>query len=78
MGRAIVLDVVGFSTRYLDSGHAPNLTALLEGQPTAELRPPFPAVTVPAQTTLGTGQSPATHGDVANGEYDRDSHVVAL
>lgn len=78
VGRVIVLDVVGFSTRHLDSGHAPNLTALLEGQPTADLRPPSPAVTVPAQTTLGTGQSPAIHGDVANGEYDRDRDEVAF
>jgi len=77
-GRAIVLDVVGLQRDHLGSGRAPNLTALLEGGPTAALRPPFPAVTVPVQTTLATGRSPATHGDVSNGEYDRATDEVAF
>jgi predicted AlkP superfamily pyrophosphatase or phosphodiesterase len=75
--RVIVLDVVGFRQEYLGSGHAPNLTELL-GESATELRPPFPAVTIPVQTTLATGQSPATHGDVANGEYDRATDEVAF
>jgi predicted AlkP superfamily pyrophosphatase or phosphodiesterase len=75
--RVVVLDVVGFRPAYLGSGHAPNLTDLL-GESAADLRPPFPAVTIPVQTTLATGQSPATHGDVANGEYDRESDSVAF
>jgi len=77
-GRAVVLDVVGLRRDHLGTGRAPNLTALLEGGPTADLRPPFPAVTVPVQTTLATGQSPATHGDVSNGEYDRATDDVAF
>jgi len=76
--RVIVLDVVGFRREYLGSGHAPNLTDLLGEESAAELRPPFPAVTIPVQTTLATGQSPATHGDVANGEYDRETDSVAF
>jgi len=76
-GRVIVLDVVGLRPDHLEAGLAPNLTGLLEGR-VAPLRPPFPAVTVPVQTTLATGQSPAAHGDVANGEYDRDRDEVAL
>jgi predicted AlkP superfamily pyrophosphatase or phosphodiesterase len=76
--RVIVLDVVGFRREYLGSGHAPNLTDLLGEESAAELRPPFPAVTIPVQTTLATGQSPATHGDVANGEYDRATDEVAF
>ncbi|WP_276301592.1 alkaline phosphatase family protein [Halorussus lipolyticus] len=75
--RVVVLNVVGFRPEYLGSGHAPNLTDLL-GESAADLRPPFPAVTIPVQTTLATGQSPATHGDVANGEYDRESDSVAF
>ena len=77
-GRVVVLDVVGFKREYLGSGHAPNLTDLLGGGSAADLRPPFPAVTIPVQTTLATGRSPATHGDVANGEYDRETDEVAF
>ena len=77
-GRVIVLDVVGLQRDHLGDGRAPNLTELLPEATTADLRPPFPAVTVPAQTTLATGRSPAAHGDVANGEYDRDADAVAF
>ena len=49
--RVVVLDVVGLQSDHLGSGHAPNLTGLLDEEHTADLRPPFPAVTVPAQTT---------------------------
>jgi predicted AlkP superfamily pyrophosphatase or phosphodiesterase len=76
-GRVIVLDVVGLRPQHLEDGLAPNLAELLDGQATS-LRPPFPAVTIPVQTTLATGQSPAAHGDVANGEYDRDRDEVAF
>jgi predicted AlkP superfamily pyrophosphatase or phosphodiesterase len=74
-GRVIVLDVVGLRPSHLDAGLAPNLAALLEGR-ASSLRPPFPAVTVPVQTTLATGQSPGAHGDVANGVYDRERDEV--
>jgi predicted AlkP superfamily pyrophosphatase or phosphodiesterase len=77
-GRVVVLDVVGLQTGHLDGGHAPNLAAFFDGALTADLRPPSPAVTLPAQTTLATGRSPSTHGDVANGEYDRDADAVAF
>jgi predicted AlkP superfamily pyrophosphatase or phosphodiesterase len=76
-GRVIVLDVVGLRPDHLDAGLAPNLAGLLGGR-TASLRPPFPAVTVPVQTTLATGQSPSTHGDVSSGEYDRERDEVAF
>lgn len=77
-GRVIVLDVIGLQPDHLASGRAPNLAALLDGRPTASLQPPFPATTVPVQTTLATGLAPSTHGDVANGEYDRERDEVAL
>jgi len=77
-GRVIVLDVVGLEPDHIDESLAPNIAALLDGNPTAPLEPPFPAVTLPAQTTLATGQSPSTHGDVSNGEYDRATDSVAL
>ena len=77
-GRVVVLDVVGLQPRHLDEGQAPNLRDLLRADATAPLEPPFPAVTVPVQTTLGEGRSPERHGDVSNGEYDRDSRTVAF
>ncbi|WP_135305199.1 alkaline phosphatase family protein [Haloarcula amylovorans] len=77
-GRVIVLDVVGLQQDHLGNGNTPNITTLLEGGLSADLQPPMPAVTVPAQTTLATGQSPATHGDIANGEYDRETDTVAF
>ncbi|WP_328765600.1 alkaline phosphatase family protein [Haloarcula rubra] len=78
-GRVIVLDVVGLQPSHLDA--APNISRLVggpEAPSTARLRPPFPAVTVTSQTTLATGQSPADHGDVANGHYDRESDTVTF
>lgn len=77
-GRAVVLDVVGLQPDHLGSGRLPHTSRLLDGGVTADLQPPVPAVTVPAQTTMATGQSPASHGDVANGEYDRETDSVAF
>jgi predicted AlkP superfamily pyrophosphatase or phosphodiesterase len=75
-GRVVVLDVVGLQPTHLS--RTPTIAALLDGGPTAELVPPFPAVTVPSQTTLATGWSPGAHGDVANGVYDRGTDTVEL
>jgi predicted AlkP superfamily pyrophosphatase or phosphodiesterase len=75
--RVVVLDVVGLQPDHLSSGLAPNLAALVAAR-VAGLQPPFPAVTVPAQTTLATGQGPQAHGDVASGEYDRERDEVAF
>lgn len=77
-GRVIVLDIIGLQPEHLAAGHAPNLAKFLDDSRTAALQPPFPAVTVPAQTTLASGTAPSTHGDVANGEYDREHEKVAF
>lgn len=77
--RAIVLDVVGLEPEHVDERRAPNLSRLLSddtGGAHTAMRPTFPALTVPSQTTLATGQSPRTHGDVASGSYDRNSKSV--
>lgn len=71
VGRVVVLDVVGLTPAHVSAERTPNLAGLL-GDAVAPLRPAFPALTVPAQTTLATGRPPADHGDVASGEYDRD------
>ena len=68
--RVIVLDIIGLQPDHISSELAPNLANLLDE--VIPMRPAFPALTVPAQTTLATGQSPGDHGDVASGEFDRD------
>ena len=75
-GRVIVLDIVGLQPKHITEERTPNLTTLLET--ISPLRPPFPAVTVPVQMTLGEGRLPQAHGDVANGEYDRERDTVAF
>jgi predicted AlkP superfamily pyrophosphatase or phosphodiesterase len=77
-GRAIVIDVIGLERDHLDAGLAPNIANLVGESARADLEIPFPAVTLPVQTTLATGQSPNAHGDVANGEYNRENDAVAL
>ena len=77
-GRAIVLDVVGLEPGHLDRGLAPNIADLVGEPARATLEPPFPSVTLPVQTTLATGRSPASHGDVSSGEYDRANDAVAF
>ena len=71
-GRVIVLDVVGLQPEHIDADRTPALASLFPDERVTDLRPPFPAVTVPCQTTLATGRSPSEHGDVSNGEYDRE------
>lgn len=74
--RVIVIDVIGLQPEHVTESVAPNLTALLGD--VSPLKPPFPALTVPAQTTLTTGQSPGEHGDISSGEYDRASDEAAF
>lgn len=74
--RVIVLDVVGLEADHISPEQMPNLAELLDG--TADMRPPFPALTVPAQTTLAEGRGPGGHGDVSSGEYDRKHDTAAF
>jgi predicted AlkP superfamily pyrophosphatase or phosphodiesterase len=74
--RVVVLDVVGLQPHHVTADRMPALAALLDD--VVATRPAFPALTVPAQSTLATGTAPATHGDVASGRYDRDAEAVAF
>ncbi|MGQ3413474.1 alkaline phosphatase family protein [Natrinema sp. LN54] len=76
--RVIVLDVVGLQPRHIDADRTPTLESQFPSESVTDLRPPFPAVTVPAQTTLATGRGPAEHGDVSSGEYDRERQTAAF
>ena len=78
VGRVIVLDVVGLQPDHVDSETTPALANLLDAETTTDLRPAFPALTVPAQTALAAGESPEESGDVASGEYDRETDTVAF
>ncbi|SFR68613.1 alkaline phosphatase family protein [Halogeometricum limi] len=76
--RVVVLDIVGLQPDHVDAETTPNLARLFDDGATTGAVPPFPAVTIPSQTTLSTGTAPATHGDVSNAEYDRETDTVEL
>ena len=71
MRRTVVLNVVGL-TRSLLERAMPRLSAFAREGQMATIRPAFPAVTCTAQSSYLTGLSPADHGIVGNGWYDRD------
>ncbi len=77
-GRVVVLDVVGLQPEHVGPERTPTLDDLLADDARAALRPAFPALTVPAQTTMATGQSPSVHGDVSSGEFDRERREAAF
>jgi len=54
----------------------PGLTVFAEKHGLQSHIPAFPAVTCTAQSSITTGISPASHGIVANGWYDRESAEV--
>ncbi len=65
-----VINVVGLNQELLR--HAPNLAARARRDGLVRLRPVLPAVTCSVQASMLTGLSPAGHGIVGNGWYDRD------
>jgi len=65
--RLLVLDVVGLVPATL----GPRLAALARDGWQRSVAPVFPAVTCTAQASMLTGQSPARHGIVGNGFFDR-------
>ena len=70
MKRLAALNVVGLTGALLGE-HTPRLLAFAQRGARAAIRPAFPALTCPAQATYLTGRTPAGHGIVANGWYDR-------
>ncbi|MFW6324538.1 MAG: alkaline phosphatase family protein, partial [Desulfovibrionales bacterium] len=78
-GRIVVIDVVGLSPAHFQHREKiPHLRSLLDRGKTARMKPVFPAVTLPVQASLTTGESPATHGVVANGFFFRDDYQVSF
>jgi predicted AlkP superfamily pyrophosphatase or phosphodiesterase len=68
--RTAVINVVGLSESLLGPD-TPHITAFRSSGSLIRVKPAFPAVTCTAQATFLTGLSPAGHGIVANGWYDR-------
>lgn len=77
--RVIVLDTVGLSPDHLTLPEtAANITSLASGGYYRAMRPVFPAVTLPVQASLTTGEYPRSHGIVANGTFFADNCQVAF
>ncbi len=70
MSRIAIIDIVGLTTRHVGQ-HTPNITSWLRRKQLVPVEPVLPAVTTTMQTTYLTGRTPAGHGIVANGWYDR-------
>ncbi len=71
MNRLAVMNVVGL-TEALIGGHTPRIAQFLRRGALAHIEPVFPAVTCTAQSNYLTGKTPAQHGIVGNGWYNRD------
>ncbi len=71
MQRVALLNVVGLSPNLI-GGHTPRLREFARTTGGVRtLRPPLPAVTCTAQSTMLTGLAPDQHGIVGNGWHDR-------
>ena len=71
MIRTAVINVVGLTESLLGPA-TPRLSRFRESGKSASIIPAFPAVTCPAQSTYLTGLTPAQHGIVGNGWYNRE------
>lgn len=71
MTRTAVINVVGLSESLLGA-HTPCINAFRAHGALLRIKPAFPAVTCAAQSTYLTGLTPAQHGIVGNGWYNRE------
>jgi predicted AlkP superfamily pyrophosphatase or phosphodiesterase len=71
MNRLAAINVVGL-TDALIGEHTPRIAKFRGGGTTATIVPAFPAVTCTAQSNYLTGQTPAQHGVVGNGWFNRE------
>ncbi len=69
--RTAILNVVGLTSRLLGR-NMPRLKQAADAGGLIRVKPVLPAVTCTAQSTYLTGLTPAGHGCVANGWYDRE------
>ncbi len=73
----LLIDIVGLTQRQIGP-ETPALAAFAREGASAPMSTVLPAVTCSAQATMLTGTSPAVHGAVGNGWFDRESGEVAL
>ncbi len=73
--RTALILVVGLTERVLGA-HTPNLSGFARAGAVTRLEPCLPAVTCSVQSSMLTGLSPAQHGVVGNGWFDRDSAEI--
>jgi len=71
MTRTAIINVVGLSESLLGE-HTPRINAFRARGTLTRIEPAFPAVTCTAQSTYLTGLTPAQHGIVGNGWYNRE------
>src|SRR5438477_4188665 len=71
MTRTAVINVVGLTDSLLGPA-TPTLKQFREKGEAIPILPTFPALTCPAQSTYLTGLTPAQHGIVGNGWYNRE------
>jgi predicted AlkP superfamily pyrophosphatase or phosphodiesterase len=86
VNRTAVINIVGLTESLLGPA-TPRMSAFARNGALASIVPAFPAVTCTAQSNYLTGTTPAQHGIVANGWYNRElsevqfwkqsNHVVA-
>lgn len=75
MKKTVVIDVVGLSSNLIGI-HTPFIRQYIEKHQLSRIKPMLPAVTTAVQSTYLTGQTPAAHGIVGNGWYDRTDAEV--
>ena len=75
MNRTAVINVVGL-TQGLIGEHTPRIKAFADSVSVRSFAPAFPAVTCTVQSVYLTGETPSSHGIVANGWYDREAAEV--
>lgn len=73
----VVLDIVGL-TPALIGEHTPHIQQYAKRHAQYAMQGVFPALTTSAQSSLLTGKTPAEHGIVGNGWYDREMAEVAF
>ncbi|MHA4893285.1 alkaline phosphatase family protein [Pedobacter sp. PWIIR3] len=70
MKKTVVIDVVGLSANLIGE-HTPFLANYVKQKSLNRITPMLPAVTTAVQSTYLTGKTPAEHGIVGNGWYDK-------
>jgi len=71
VNRLAVINVVGL-TESLIGEHTPRIAEFVKRGALAKVAPAFPAVTCTAQSNYLTGKTPAEHGIVGNGWFNRE------